>query len=97
MQGVLTAFLRGDNPHSLCDKCPGQRHGKPILGMQVLWGLKPTPGDPLKYAGGQILDPGSGNIYGAQMAESPDGRTLTVRGFLGLALLGRTQTWRRTN
>lgn len=95
LQGVLTALLRGENPHDVCAKCSGERHNKPIVGMQVLWGLRPDPNDPLTYTGGSIVDPGNGNVYQAKLTESADGRTLTVRGFLGLALLGRTQTWRR--
>jgi len=95
LSGVLTASLRGDNPARLCDKCSGARRGQRILGMQVLWGVKPAPGDPLKWTDGSILDPDSGSIYGCEITESPDGRTLTVRGYLGIAMLGRTQTWRR--
>jgi uncharacterized protein (DUF2147 family) len=95
LEGVLTASLRGDDPHRLCEKCSGALHNRQIIGMRVLWGLKPVPGDPLSYDGGSILDPDSGNVYQAKLSESPDGRTLTVRGFLGFALLGRTQIWRR--
>src|SRR5580693_9521531 len=95
LSGVLTASLRGDDPTRVCDKCPGPRRGQRIIGMQVLWGVKPAAGDPLKWTDGSILDPDNGSIYGAEVSESPDGRTLTVRGYLGFAMLGRTQTWRR--
>ncbi len=95
LQGFIIASLRGESGR-VCDKCPGERRGKPIIGMQIMWGLTRDPNDPLKYAGGKILDPNSGNIYGAQLSESPDGRTVMVHGFLGLSILGRTQIWRRT-
>jgi uncharacterized protein (DUF2147 family) len=95
LTGVLTASLRGDNPARLCVKCPGARRNQRILGMQVLWGVQPAPGDPLKWTNGSILDPDNGSTYGCEVTESPDGRTLTVRGYLGIAMLGRTQTWRR--
>jgi uncharacterized protein (DUF2147 family) len=95
LQGVIVSALRGDSVRRVCDKCPGDRRGKPIVGMQIMWGLKPDPGDPLRYGGGRILDPNSGNIYGADLTEGGDGRTLMVHGFLGLSFLGRTQTWRR--
>jgi uncharacterized protein (DUF2147 family) len=95
LSGVLTASLRGDNSNRLCDKCSGPKHNQRIIGMQVLWGLKPDPANPLKYAGGSILDPDSGSVYGAEMTESADGQALNVHGFLGVSLIGRTQIWRR--
>ncbi len=42
-----------------------------------------------------ILDPENGKVYSAKMSLSDDGRKLNVRGFLGISLLGRTQTWMR--
>ena len=35
------------------------------------------------------------DIYSAVMTISPDGQTLTVRGFLGFELLGRNDIWHR--
>jgi uncharacterized protein (DUF2147 family) len=58
-------------------------------------GTQGRSGAPLAYRGGSILDPNTGNIYQARLTVSPDGNSVTVRGFLGLALLGRTQVWRR--
>lgn len=95
LQGVLTKSLRGEDPNRLCVPCKGAEHNQRIIGMRVLWGLTPTPGDPLSWQGGQVLDPDSGNVYSAKLSESADGKTVIVRGFLGISLLGRTQTWHR--
>jgi uncharacterized protein (DUF2147 family) len=95
LQGVLTASLRGEDPNNVCSKCQGANHNKKIIGLLVLWGLKPA-GDGA-WDGGQILDPDSGNVYSAKMTETPDGKTITMRGFIGISLIGRTQTWKRQN
>ena len=60
--------------------------------MTILWGLT-KQGD--EYQAGQILDPESGEVYRARMKLQDEGEKLSVRGFIGFALLGRTQTWVR--
>jgi uncharacterized protein (DUF2147 family) len=43
---------------------------------------------------GHIVDPRNGHIYGVELHLDPRGN-LALRGFLGIPLLGRTQTWTR--
>ncbi|MBV8680319.1 MAG: DUF2147 domain-containing protein [Aquitalea sp.] len=80
------------NPEAICEKCDGERKGKPVNGMTILWGLK-KDGD--NWENGKIIDPESGKIYSARMKLVDGGKKLEVRGFLGVSLLGRTQVWER--
>ena len=82
----------GEDPDPKCEKCDGARHNQPVIGMTILWGLKKQGAE---YQGGTILDPESGRIYRARMKLDGKGGKLSVRGFIGFALLGRTQTWVR--
>ncbi len=75
-----------------CEKCAGEKHNQPVIGMTILWGLT-KQGD--EYQGGEILDPENGKVYRAKMTLEDGGRQLHVRGFIGFSLLGRTQIWLR--
>jgi uncharacterized protein (DUF2147 family) len=81
-----------DDPDGLCRKCEGARKDKPVVGMTILWGLKR---DDDVWKGGEILDPKSGKVYKCKMELIEDGRRLKVRGFIGVSLIGRSQTWNR--
>lgn len=81
-----------DDPEGICRACPGERKGKPLVGMTILSGLK-QDGD--IYAGGEILDPKNGKTYRCKMEVIEGGKKLNVRGFIGVSLIGRTQTWLR--
>jgi uncharacterized protein (DUF2147 family) len=85
-------FKPGENPNPICTKCMGEQKNQPSLGLTIIKGMQRNG---LKYENGSILDPRDGDIYNAMMELSPDGKTLTVRGYLGIALFGRSQTWQR--
>ncbi|WP_137937511.1 DUF2147 domain-containing protein [Chitinivorax sp. B] len=81
-----------DDPNAICDACPGQLKGQPITGLTFMWGLK-KDGD--RYQNGEILDPEDGAVYKASLTLKDGGKKLDVRGFVGLSVFGRTQTWIR--
>lgn len=81
-----------DTGDAVCDKCKDERKGKKIIGMTIAKGLKQNGH---KYEGGEILDPENGKTYKCKMTLNETGNNLEVRGFIGISLLGRSQTWHR--
>ncbi|OQS49166.1 DUF2147 domain-containing protein [Chromobacterium violaceum] len=84
---VIKLYL---HPDAVCDKCDGANKGKPVNGMQILWGLKKNGEE---WSDGQILDPKSGKIYTSGAKLMDDGKKLRVRGYIGPFF--RTQVWER--
>jgi uncharacterized protein (DUF2147 family) len=79
-------------PNPKCDKCEGANKNAPVVGLVILSGLTKA-GD--EYVGGQILDPDNGKVYRSKLRVADDGKTLSVRGYIGVPVLGRSQTWVR--
>jgi uncharacterized protein (DUF2147 family) len=75
-----------------CDKCSDARKDKPVLGMNILEGVKKNP-DEDYWDGGTILDPNNGKVYKVRLSPKDGGKTLQLRGFIGPFY--RNQTWIR--
>lgn len=92
LSGRIESSFIPEEEKERCDKCSGDRKGAPIIGLVIMRGVRKHGSE---YEGGDILDPETGSIYKCKMTLSSDGEKLFVRGYLGLSLLGRTQTWVR--
>lgn len=66
--------------------------GRPLDGLVIMHGFA-YDGDG-KWSGGTIYDPNSGNTYRATL-KLLDPDTVKIRGFIGVALFGRSDTWTR--
>jgi uncharacterized protein (DUF2147 family) len=82
----------GEDPNPKCDKCEGTLKGQPNLGMTIMSGFRL---DGTEYGGGTILDPENGKYYKSKMSLADGGKKLNVRGYVGIPLFGRSQTWLR--
>jgi uncharacterized protein (DUF2147 family) len=92
LRGVIERGMPSDDPNELCTKCPGERKDQRKIGMTIMTGLHRQDDH---WSGGEILDPDNGRIYRCRIRAVDSGRKLEVRGYIGISLLGRTQTWVR--
>ena len=67
------------------------KQARPLCGLLIGHGFEPDAADHAKD--GQIYDPESGKTYSAEMTQS--GNDLKLRGYVGISLFGRTETWHR--
>ncbi|KGT47072.1 DUF2147 domain-containing protein [Acinetobacter thermotolerans] len=86
---------RPANTH--CTKCKGELKDAPILGLSILSGLKPSPNKRNEFIDGSILDPLNGNVYKSKGTLNSRGNVLTLRGYVGTPILGRTVSWVRAH
>ena len=77
----------------LCTVCEGDKKNTPIIGLVIIEKME-LNGD--EYDDGTILDPESGTTYKCLLALESENK-LKVKGYIGIALLGRTQYWLRKN
>ena len=94
LNGKIVELIKPREKNPKCTACDGKKHNQPILGMEILWGLE-RDGD--EWSGGYILDPKNGKEYKCYIEVIDGGKRLKVRGYIGIALLGRTQHWRKAS
>ncbi len=85
--GKIISLLDDSKTDNLCTECKN----KPIIGLRIIDGLKK---DGKEWNGGKILDPANGKKYKCYITLESNNK-LKVRGYIGFALIGRTQYWYR--
>jgi len=95
LSGRIEQLLRKEaDQKAVCKDCTDDRKDKPMLGLELIRGAKKVEGKDV-WEGGTIVNPEGGTIYKLRMTPIEGGQKLEVRGFVGFALLGKTQTWVR--
>lgn len=94
LQGRIEKLFRAadEEQNPKCEKCKDARKDQPIIGMVFMSGLKK---DGNEYNDGEILDPDNGKVYRSKLKLADGGKKLEVRGYIGVPMLGRSQTWLR--
>jgi uncharacterized protein (DUF2147 family) len=92
LQGKIEKVFLAPNESPKCEKCEGALKNAPVIGLVILSGLKK---DGAEYTGGQILDPDNGKTYSSKIYLTDSGRKINVRGYIGVSILGRSQSWLR--
>lgn len=90
---VIKQLLEKGKENKVCENCKGTNKNKPIKGMVIINGLSK---DGSEWNGAKILDPKTGKEYKCYITLE-DNNKLKVRGYIGFALIGRTQYWTRVN
>lgn len=89
--GKVVEILNPAKKNAKCKDCAGEDKDKPILGLTIIKGLKKSGEE---YTDGKILDPNKGKLYKCTVKLDGNDK-LNVRGYVGISLIGRTQTWSR--
>ena len=69
---------------------------RPLCGLPILWGFEQNPDRPGEWRDGQVYAADDGNTYSARIRVQDAGE-LELRGYRGIALFGRSESWTRVS
>jgi uncharacterized protein (DUF2147 family) len=95
LSGRIEKLLDPAKADAKCDKCSDERRDQPVAGLTIIRNVKKSEGRADEWSGGDILDPNNGKVYNVRLKPVDGGKRLEVRGYVGMPMLGRTQTWQR--
>jgi uncharacterized protein (DUF2147 family) len=90
---VETRNMPGTEKMGICKNCPGHLKNKPFVGLPFIWDFQIDPKNNREYINGRVLDPVSGKIYRGKARLSANQKRLTLRGYVGVSVIGRSVTW----
>lgn len=82
-----------NNPEAVDDRNPRpELRRRKLCGLVMMWALRPAGQS--EWDGGSLYDPQSGKTYRGKILLEPND-TLSLRGYIGISLIGRSQIWTR--
>ena len=87
----VVEIMNPSRKNALCVNCEGAFKDKPILGLNILSGLKKKDNE---WSGGQVIDPRNGKVYQCYI-KLVNANKLKLRGYIGVSLFGKTAYWER--
>ena len=90
---VETRTIPGTEKMVNCSNCPGELKGRPFIGLPFIWNFQQDPNNPREFINGRVLDPISGKVYKGKARLSANNKRLTLRGYVGVSVIGRSVTW----
>jgi uncharacterized protein (DUF2147 family) len=92
---IVELFLKpGEDADPVCENCLNADHGRRIRGLAILTLEAEENGTSYR---GTVLDPEDGSTYRCVATLLPDGKHLQLRGFVGIEIFGRNETWVRSD
>ena len=88
--GKIVEIFDKSRRDALCENCTGSEKNKPVLGLVIVKNLEKK--DKI-FENGTIMDPENGKTYSCSI--TPLKNKLKVRGYLGISMFGRSQTWEK--
>jgi uncharacterized protein (DUF2147 family) len=91
--GSIAGSPNGDEEREFDDRNPDPAlRNRPLQGLAIMKGFE-YDGDG-RWSGGKVYDPNSGKTYKCTLTQI-DANTLKIRGYIGVSLFGRSETWTR--
>lgn len=90
---AIAALAGSDHPATDSHNPDPRLRARPLCGLRIGQGFVQI--DPQHARGGHLYDPKNGRTYSGEM--TAEGNRLELRGYVGLPLFGRTETWLRAS
>jgi uncharacterized protein (DUF2147 family) len=89
----IAALSRGNPPHTDAHNPDPKLRSRPLCGLRIGEGFVEV--DARHARGGHLYDPKTGRTYSGRMTAA--GNLLQLRGYVGLPIFGRSETWVRAS